>query len=743
MNKTRSSFATLRTKTQINLASQGSLPCPSHPSFNISHVCLCTTCTQSISFCSECLFETQHQQHLAKHKEHIIGWNDLMILCRRQSVSGRLGDEPQKELNQIVLSTQAHQASFKTYIKNQEQLINNDFDGLVTKFTEMINKVKAEFMAPYKNYLQDLMDMGTILEKLVSDYYLEKNKDYNNDYDNFLSEVSKLQDQQTSNKKSDQNQFNLRKLMQNIIPLVSKANGQFQRALQQQNLNVEEGESQKSGYSLFSNMALKQSDNQVLNDLVNDYKVLLNSRPCYKNQGLAQQTYNGMQELIEKCYHSLTQVDFMSPGYKSQMIKMNKENISLKQQLASPKGTKYLETIIKEQSTKTLKQLTKLEEDEDEIKEMQLKHRLRQTTQLIISDPITSISFVKTIKTTHKQGINCMVQFDDDFIATGSNDRTVKIYRYRVYELFKEIQFKSDVTSLAVQIRKDGSSFLIVGLFKDICILNQGFEVLKSIDRIHNGQINSIVCLEDATTIFSCAQGDNRLLQWNTQNDQQKKYFEHRDSITCMTLLGDQYIASGGKDRNIKVYRQTLTNNVFEKLQLSMSLSDAHPTEVTSLAYGGGNILYSSSASGELKVWDFMDGTLIKQVKNYAGWCFRIINFQIEEEQTPQQKTQLQTTIQLCGSPRRKKQPQNEYECIKNSFIGTVSFDGTFKVFNGKTLLNDNPQPMITTQLKSLHDCHPFGGVLAIRDSITDKIDILSSGNKNDCNIQLYSLAQS
>ena len=58
-----------------------------------------------------------------------------------------------------------------------------------------------------------------------------------------------------------------------------------------------------------------------------------------------------------------------------------------------------------------------------------------------------------------------------------------------------------------------------------------------------------------------------------------------------------------------------------------MSLSDAHPTEVTSLAYGGGSILYSSSASGELKVWDFMDGTLIKQVKNYAGWCFRIINF--------------------------------------------------------------------------------------------------------------------
>ena len=76
---------------------------------------------------------------------------------------------------------------------------------------------------------------------------------------------------------------------------------------------------------------------------------------------------------------------------------------------------------------------------------------------------------------------------DEDFIATGSNDRTVKIYRYRVYELFKEINFKSDITSLSVLIRKDGSPFLIVGIFKEIVILNQGFEVFKVIEKAHAG----------------------------------------------------------------------------------------------------------------------------------------------------------------------------------------------------------------------------------------------------------------
>jgi len=37
-------------------------------------------------------------------------------------------------------------------------------------------------------------------------------------------------------------------------------------------------------------------------------------------------------------------------------------------------------------------------------------------------------------------------------------------------------------------------------------------------------------------------------------------------------------------------------------------------------------------------------------------------------------------------------------------------------------------------------DCHPFGGVIAVRDAITDKVEILSCGNKNDNCIQLYSL---
>lgn len=241
-----------------------------------------------------------------------------MSLCRRQSVAGRLGDEPQKELNQIVLQTHAQQQHFKSYMKQQEIAIQGDMDGLVNRFSEMVNKLKALWLQPFKVYLQDLQDMGAVLEKLVQEYYAEKNKDYNNDFDNFLSEVAKLQEQSEQKSKAPV-VFSLRKLMQNIIPLVVKANGQFQRTLQQQQsvVNFEEGQSQVSGLTLFSNFQLKQTDNSVLNELVNEYKQILQMRPVYKNQGQAQQAYNQVIEQIDKTYHYLEGAEFINPTYKS------------------------------------------------------------------------------------------------------------------------------------------------------------------------------------------------------------------------------------------------------------------------------------------------------------------------------------------------------------------------------------------------------------------------------------------
>ena len=46
----------------------------------------------------------------------------------------------------------------------------------------------------FKNYQQELMDLGKVVEKMIQEYYQHKGelKDYNNDFDNFLKDIIKV-----------------------------------------------------------------------------------------------------------------------------------------------------------------------------------------------------------------------------------------------------------------------------------------------------------------------------------------------------------------------------------------------------------------------------------------------------------------------------------------------------------------------------------------------------------------------
>lgn len=77
---------------------------------------------------------------------------------------------------------------------------------------------------------------------------------------------------------------------------------------------------------------------------------------------------------------------------------------------------------------------------------------------------------------------------DYNTIATGSNDKTVKLWNLQTFELMKEISFKSDVTALSAIVKFDGSFTLCAGLYKKIALLNSELEVMKYLDSgIHSG----------------------------------------------------------------------------------------------------------------------------------------------------------------------------------------------------------------------------------------------------------------
>jgi len=114
-----------------------------------------------------------------------------------------------------------------------------------------------------------------------------------------------------------------------------------------------------------------------------------------------------------------------------------------------------------------------------------------------------------------------------------------------------------------------------------------------------------------------------------------KKYFDHRDTIYALELFPTRdLLASGGRDRSIKIWRlhfyRDFKNNSLERLALDTNIPDAHTTDVTALKSSVlyPDLLLSGAANGEIKIWEVNEGTLLKSMKNYSGWVYRIVLFE-------------------------------------------------------------------------------------------------------------------
>ena len=243
---------------------------------------------------------------------------------------------------------------------------------------------------------------------------------------------------------------------------------------------------------------------------------------------------------------------------------------------------------------------------------------------------------MKVHNTNHKGGIFTLTLIDEDTFVTGSNDRTLKVWRLSDFKMIKSTKMPSDITSVSYLPRLDGSVMLLVGLWKSFAILNQSYDILKIVEGEHESSINSIIGCKDGESIIT-ASCDPKIVVWNVFNDEMhnRKYFDHRDTVYSLEMFPNKdYMASGGRDRSIKVWRlcyyKEFRNGILERLMLDTNIPDAHTTDITALKASGfyPEILISGSTNGEIKIWEINDGTLLKSMKNYSGWVYKLIIFE-------------------------------------------------------------------------------------------------------------------
>lgn len=181
------------------------------------------------------------------------------------------------------------------------------------------------------------------------------------------------------------------------------------------------------------------------------------------------------------------------------------------------------------------------------------------------------------------------------------------------HRFIKEVKFPCDITALSTLKRPDGSVMVLVGLFGGFAILNQNFDIMKMLEGEHDASVNCIVGLKDCETIIT-ASSDPKIVVWNAFNSDilNRKYFDHKDTIYSLELFPcGKYLASGGRDRTIKIwrlqyYKENFRNGALEKMILDTNIPEAHASDVTALKASKTckDILFSGAANGDIKIWE-------------------------------------------------------------------------------------------------------------------------------------------
>ena len=199
----------------------------------------------------------------------------------------------------------------------------------------------------------------------------------------------------------------------------------------------------------------------------------------------------------------------------------------------------------------------------------------------------------------HKSAIWSMIKLSNDYIVSGSSDKTIKIWDV--------VNGKSDPT---IELTGHKGTVFCLGEFEKNKLLSGGEDrTIKLWDLVgkncimtlkapNNCKINSFYIMPDPG--FIIIGGDDNLLKiWNIYSDYVPKTLKgHACTIWSIISIGDDdtKIASGSSDNTIKIWDLTKSKCIFTL--------EGHDNTISSLKILNNDLLISTSWDKSIKLWD-------------------------------------------------------------------------------------------------------------------------------------------
>ena len=202
---------------------------------------------------------------------------------------------------------------------------------------------------------------------------------------------------------------------------------------------------------------------------------------------------------------------------------------------------------------------------------------------------------------------------DGNTLASGSDDRTIKLWDARSGELLRTLEGHTSFVE-SVAFAPDGNTLASGSWDKTIKIWDARSGALLRTLEGHRNWVSSVAFAPDGKTLASGSWGYTTKL-WDARSGALLRTLEgHTSGVSSVAFAPDgKTLASGSWDKTIKLW-DARSGELVRTLE-------GHANDVRSVAFApDGSTLASGSEDNTIKLWDARSGELLRTLEGHTSW---------------------------------------------------------------------------------------------------------------------------
>jgi WD40 repeat protein len=235
-------------------------------------------------------------------------------------------------------------------------------------------------------------------------------------------------------------------------------------------------------------------------------------------------------------------------------------------------------------------------------------------TQIRILNSDTGGLFVKL--RSHTGDVLALAKLETDKIASGSQDRSIKIW------IWKRSQLLENLTNVHSE-RINNLIWLVKRQYLISCSDDKTINVWKARNwtliqslKSHSNSVGAVISLNNENNLVSCS-GDKTIKIWNLATLSLRKNLNgHNDGILTLAKLNQTHFASGSSDKKIKLWNL--------KSERELKTLSGHSSVVWSVVLLGNGNLASASSDETIRIWDLKSATQLKVLFGHSDAIYTL-----------------------------------------------------------------------------------------------------------------------